>query len=157
MTDGTTSVARAQVDMVLVPATTGDFGILPGHVPTVSQLRPGVVSVHLNDKDVKKYFVSSGFAFVHADSTADICAIEAVPVEQLDGDAVRKGLAEHQAKFTNANDDFEKANAQIGIDVCNAMVQSSSQFGETKKQRFTNRFHCNILQERLPTTAAFFS
>jgi F-type H+-transporting ATPase subunit delta len=122
MTDGTTSVARAQVDMVLVPATTGDFGILPGHVPTVSQLRPGVVSVHLNDKDVKKYFVSSGFAFVHADSTADICAIEAVPVEQLDGDAVRKGLAEHQAKFTNAKDDFEKANAQIGIDVCNAMV-----------------------------------
>jgi len=110
------------VDMVLVPATTGDFGILPGHVPTVSQLRPGVVSVHLNDKDVKKYFVSSGFAFVHADSTADICAIEAVPVEQLDGDAVRKGLAEHQAKFTNAKDDFEKANAQIGIDVCNAMV-----------------------------------
>jgi len=40
--------------MVLVPATTGDFGILPGHVPTVSQLRPGVVSVHVNDKDVKK-------------------------------------------------------------------------------------------------------
>ena len=40
--------------MVLVPATTGDFGLLPGHVPTVSQLRPGVVSVHVNDKDVKK-------------------------------------------------------------------------------------------------------
>ena len=55
MTDGTTSVARAQVDMVLVPATTGDFGILPGHVPTVSQLRPGVVSVHLNDKDAVSY------------------------------------------------------------------------------------------------------
>ena len=49
--------ATIQVDMVLVPATTGDFGILPGHVPTVSQLRPGVVSVHTSDKDVKKYFV----------------------------------------------------------------------------------------------------
>jgi len=71
-----------EVDMVLVPATTGDFGILPGHVPTVSQLRPGVVSVHVNDKDVKKYFVSGGFAFVHADSTADVCAVEAVPVEE---------------------------------------------------------------------------
>lgn len=111
-----------QVDMVLVPATTGDFGILPGHVPTVSQLRPGVVSVHVNDKDVKKYFVSSGFAFVHADSTADICAIEAVPVEQLDPEAVKKGLAEFTNKFANAKDDFEKAQAQIGIDVCNAMV-----------------------------------
>ena len=112
----------AQVDMVLVPATTGDFGILPGHVPTVSQLRPGVVSVHVNDKDVKKYFVSGGFAFVHADSTADVCAVEAVPVEHLDGDAVRKGLAEHQSKFASAKDDYEKAQAQIGIDVCGAMV-----------------------------------
>ena len=108
--------------MVLVPATTGGFGILPGHVPTVSQLRPGVVSVHVNDKDVKKYFVSGGFAFVHADSTADVCAVEAVPVEHLDGDAVRKGLAEHQSKFASAKDDYEKAQAQIGIDVCGAMV-----------------------------------
>lgn len=47
-----------QVDMVLVPAVTGDFGAMPGHVPTVAQLRPGVVTVHKEmDKDVKKYFV----------------------------------------------------------------------------------------------------
>jgi F-type H+-transporting ATPase subunit delta len=76
----------------------------------------------MNDKDVKRYFVSGGFAFVHADSSADIVAVEAVPVEQLDVDAVKKGLAEHQANFTSAKDDFEKANAQIGIDVCTAMV-----------------------------------
>jgi F-type H+-transporting ATPase subunit delta len=114
----------AQVDMVLVPATTGDFGVLPGHVPTVSQLRPGVVSVHVSDKDVQRYFVSGGFCFVHADSTTDICAVEAVPVEQLDPEAVKKGLAEHQAKFVNAKDDVEKAHAQIGIDCCNAMVSA---------------------------------
>lgn len=59
---------------------------------------------------------------MHADSTADICAIEAVPVEQLDPEAVKKGLAEFTNKFANAKDDFEKAQAQIGIDVCNAMV-----------------------------------
>mgnify|MGYP001133508670 CR=1 FL=1 len=47
-----------QVDLVLIPATTGDFGAMPGHVPTVAQLRPGVVTVHKElDKDVKKYFV----------------------------------------------------------------------------------------------------
>lgn len=31
---------------MLLPATTGDFGVMPGHVPTVAQLRPGVVTVH---------------------------------------------------------------------------------------------------------------
>ena len=35
--------ADEEVNMVLVPAETGDFGILPGHVPVVAKLRPGVV------------------------------------------------------------------------------------------------------------------
>jgi F0F1-type ATP synthase epsilon subunit len=196
----------AEVEQVQVPATSGDMGVLPGHVPTVVQMRPGVVAVTLNDKDVQKvrarvmtehildcrgdeierrarhardraagnptakstvygialvpvsnrarfpgigtksasgfflsvrrvrsrdrspplsflsqYFVSSGFAFVHADSTTDICAVEAVPVEQLDAEAVKKGLADYQAKLVNAKDDYEKASAQIGIEVCGAM------------------------------------
>ena len=44
----------AEVDQVQVPATSGDMGVLPGHVPTVVQMRPGVVAVTLNDKDVQK-------------------------------------------------------------------------------------------------------
>jgi F0F1-type ATP synthase epsilon subunit len=52
-----------------------------------------VVTVHKElDKSVEKYFVSGGFAFVHPDSTADICAVEAVKVSDLDPDAVRAGL-----------------------------------------------------------------
>jgi ATP synthase, Delta/Epsilon chain, beta-sandwich domain len=42
-----------QVDMALVPAVSGDFGVMPGHVPTLAELRPGVVAVHKEmDKDV---------------------------------------------------------------------------------------------------------
>ena len=83
----------AQVDLVLLPAVTGDFGVMPGHVPTVAQLRPGVVTVHHElDKAIEKFFVSSGFAFVHADSSTDVCAVEAVKLEDLDPEAVRAGL-----------------------------------------------------------------
>ena len=73
-----------------------------------------------------QFFVSSGFAFIHADSTTDICAVEAVPVEQLDGEAVKKGLADYQAKLQNAKDDYEKASAQIGIEVTQAMESAVS-------------------------------
>jgi len=37
-----------------------------------------------------QYFVSSGFAFIHADSTTDIMAVEAVPVDQLNAEVVKK-------------------------------------------------------------------
>ena len=38
-------------------------------------------------------------------------------MEQLDAEAVKKGLADYQAKLVNAKDDYEKASAQIGIEV----------------------------------------
>ena len=44
----------AEVDQVQVPATSGDMGVLPGHVPTVVQMRPGVVAVTMNDKETQK-------------------------------------------------------------------------------------------------------
>jgi F-type H+-transporting ATPase subunit delta len=114
----------AEVDMVLVPAVTGDFGVMPGHVPTSAQLRPGVLTVQEDEQTSKKFFVSSGFAFVHADSTAEVCAIEAFPVEDLDQKTVEAGLADYTAKLANATgsgDDYEAAAAQIGVEVYSAM------------------------------------
>ena len=45
----------AQVDQISIPAVSGEFGVLPGHVPVIAQLKPGVLAVHLEtDKNVKK-------------------------------------------------------------------------------------------------------
>ncbi|MBN8531674.1 MAG: F0F1 ATP synthase subunit epsilon, partial [Alphaproteobacteria bacterium] len=40
------------VTMVVVPGVEGDFGVLPGHAPLISQVRPGVVDFHLTDGDL---------------------------------------------------------------------------------------------------------
>ncbi|XP_010494912.1 PREDICTED: ATP synthase subunit delta', mitochondrial-like [Camelina sativa] len=109
-----------EVDMVIIPATTGQMGVLPGHVPTIAELKPGIMSVH-EGTDVKKYFLSSGFALLHANSVADIIAIEAVPLEHIDPSQVQKGLAEFQQKLTSATTDLEKAEAQIGVEVHSAI------------------------------------
>lgn len=114
-----------KVDLVLVPATTGDFGAMPGHVPTVAQLRPGVVTVHHElDKNVEKYFVPGGFAFVHGDSVTEVCAVDAYPLSDLDPDAVRAGLADYTAKMgalAGKGDDYDVAAAQAGVEVYSAM------------------------------------
>ncbi|XP_071725232.1 ATP synthase subunit delta', mitochondrial-like [Rutidosis leptorrhynchoides] len=80
-------------EMVIVPATTGQMGVLPGQVATMAELKPGILSVH-EGNDVTKYFLSCGFAFVHSNSVADIIAIEAVPIDQIDPEQIQKGLAE---------------------------------------------------------------
>jgi F-type H+-transporting ATPase subunit delta len=112
--------ASFQVDMIIIPATTGQMGVLPGHVATIAELKPGVVSVH-EGNDVTKYFVSSGFAFIHANSYADVIAVEAVPIDQIDPNLVQKGLAEFTQKLSSASTDLEKAEAQIGVELHSAL------------------------------------
>ncbi|KAJ8552875.1 hypothetical protein K7X08_020268 [Anisodus acutangulus] len=114
------STYQVQVDMVIIPATTRQMGVLPGHVATIAELKPGVLSVH-EGNDVTKYIVSGGFTFVHANSFADIVAIEAVPLDQIDPNLVQKGLTEFTQKLSTASTDVEKAEAQIGVDVHNAL------------------------------------
>ncbi|XP_042494040.1 ATP synthase subunit delta', mitochondrial-like [Macadamia integrifolia] len=113
-------LAGKEVDMVIIPATTGQMGVLPGHVATIAELKPGVMSVH-EGNDVTKYFISSGFAFIHANSYADIIAVEAVPIDLIDPNLVQKGLAEFTQKLSTANTELEKAEAQIGVDVHSAL------------------------------------
>ncbi|KAG6496112.1 hypothetical protein ZIOFF_043960 [Zingiber officinale] len=110
----------SEVDMVIVPATTGQMGVLPGHVATIAELKPGVLSVH-EGNDVTKYFVSSGFAFIHPNSVTDIIAVEAAPLDNIDPTLVQKGLADFTQKLNSATTDLEKAEAQIGVDVHSAL------------------------------------
>ncbi|KAK4385228.1 ATP synthase subunit delta', mitochondrial [Sesamum angolense] len=113
-------LAAKEVDMVIIPATTGQMGVLPGHVATIAELKPGILSVH-EGNDVTKYFLSGGFAFVHANSVADIIAVEATPLDHIDPNLVQKGLADFQQKLNSASTDVEKAEAQIGVDVHSAL------------------------------------
>ena len=89
--------------MVIIPGADGLFGVLPGHVPIITELKPGVVTVQV-DNTVDRYFVSSGFAFVHPDSSTEVCALEAVKVSELDADAIRVGLEGAKSSLASASD-----------------------------------------------------
>ena len=50
------------VDMVVVPGVDGDFGVLPGHSPVLTTVRPGVINMYTNGAITKSLFVEGGFA-----------------------------------------------------------------------------------------------
>merc|ERR1719158_1026985 len=110
---------KSEVDLVIVPASNGAFGIMKDHVPTIAQLDAGVMTVH-NGSEEDKFFVSGGFAIVREDG-AEVCAVEAVRVDDLDSAAINKGLSDAQAKLAGAKDDLAKAEAQISVSTYLAM------------------------------------
>ena len=43
-------------DMVIVSGTEGDFGVLPGHAPIVSSIRPGALEIQ-DSNNTERFFL----------------------------------------------------------------------------------------------------
>ncbi|KAF0301330.1 ATP synthase subunit delta, mitochondrial [Amphibalanus amphitrite] len=115
---------QQDVRQVDVPSFSGNFGILPNHVPVLAVLQPGVVSVVEADGSTNKYFVSSGSVTVNKDSTVQVLAEEAVPLSDLDAAACRQALTQAQADLASATGDQERVEAQIAVEVSEALVKA---------------------------------
>ena len=100
----------AEVDMVVVPGTEGDFGVLPLHAPVVSTLRTGIIEVH-NDNDQEKLLVVGGFAEVNADGLT-ILAELATPLSEVDRSAYEAQLKDLSEDVQDAKDDEARARAE---------------------------------------------
>jgi len=109
------------VQQVNLAATSGDMGILANHVPSIEQLKPGVVEVVENASTSKKFFVSGGFATISADSSLQINAVEAFPLENFSIEAVKSGLADAQHIVNGSGSEAEKATAKVEIEVYEAL------------------------------------
>ena len=86
------------VDMVVIPGTEGDIGVLPGHSKLITGLRGGLVDIYEKGKISDRFFVSGGFAEV----TEYRCAVLAdaiIPQAELDEDAAKAAVAEAQAEY----------------------------------------------------------
>lgn len=58
----------AQVAQVIIPGVDGEYGVTVNHVPTVAQLKPGVLQILHEEGETEKYFVAGGFALTHDNS-----------------------------------------------------------------------------------------
>ena len=113
------------VEMVVVPGAEGDFGVLTGHSPLVSSLRPGVIDTYNGDKVEKRIFVAGGFAEVTRERCT-VLAEEAVAVEDIDS-----GVAQDRVKAANeaisvAENDTARNGAETELAVAEAMLSAGS-------------------------------
>lgn len=91
-------LSSGQVAMVVVPGSEGDFGVLPGHAPMMSTIRPGAIAIYEADSNTltRRIFVDGGFAEVN-DKGLTILAESATPVTDLDPAKIAVDLAAARA------------------------------------------------------------
>ena len=75
-------VFSSDVDMVTIPGKEGDFGVLHGHVPMISSIRPGVITLDKGEGTIQQLYVEGGFAEVTSEGCT-ILATKAVDLKDM--------------------------------------------------------------------------
>ena len=113
-------VSRA-VEMVVVPGSEGDFGVLPGHAPLISEVRPGVIAIFEAGQVQERIFVAGGFAEVTAERCT-VLAEQAMPVAEIDRAATDSALKDAREDLGEAKADMEMAAAERAVAVAEAKL-----------------------------------
>jgi F-type H+-transporting ATPase subunit epsilon len=103
------------VDMVTLPGAEGYFGVLAGHAPVISSLRPGVIEVTGGSTPNLRLFVRGGFAEVDAKKVI-VLAEEAIPMADFDVAALDRRLADAEEDLVIAKTDAERARVSEQLD-----------------------------------------
>ena len=109
-------ILATEADMVVVPGSEGDFGVLPGHAPLISTVRPGVLEVYQGNKVDKRYVVVGGFAEV-TPAGCTVLADEAMPLEQVTTDSLAQRERDAERDIADASTEAEKAAAEKSLAV----------------------------------------
>jgi F-type H+-transporting ATPase subunit epsilon len=106
-----------------VPGAEGDFGVLPGHTPFLTTLRPGLIDIHDGGSISQSLFVEGGFA----EATETRCTVLAIGVRPMSDvtpeDAATRLAAANDALSTADDDNRAAAEAERGA--AEAMVKAT--------------------------------
>lgn len=107
----------AEVD---IPGAEGDMGILPGHAPVLSTLRPGVITVTKEGGAKERIFVRGGFAEVNPQGLTVLAEV-AVPIAELNAERLAQEVKNAQEDVGDAQDDETRRRAQETLDHLQAL------------------------------------
>ena len=95
-------VAHTDADSVQAPGELGEFELLPGHVPMLTALRAGVLTI--GTKARSRYAVSTGYLRVDPSGAVEILVEQAQPQKDIDAAAAKSDLAAAEAELSKWGD-----------------------------------------------------
>jgi F-type H+-transporting ATPase subunit epsilon len=86
------------VDMVVIPASEGDMGVLEGHSPVIVILRGGIIALYEGERVTDQMYVAGGFAEVTPERCT-VLANEVLAPTDLSREEGERRLAAAEAHY----------------------------------------------------------
>ena len=108
-------IFSGEAELVSLPGTSGELGIMPGHRPLITLIRPGFVRVHVpGEQEPEQIFVAGGVLEVQPEQVTDL-ADTAVRSKDLDEARAKEALAAAEAARASATGSIEIARIEAEI------------------------------------------
>ncbi len=104
-----------EADMVTIPGTEGEMGVMAGHMPLITTLRPGVISVTGGPEANQRFVVLGGFAEINH-TKVTVLAEEAIPVADFTAELLEARVAQAADQLNLAKSELERASRQLYLD-----------------------------------------
>ncbi|KIN70770.1 ATP synthase epsilon chain [Sulfitobacter noctilucae] len=98
-------LASLQVTSVQIPGADGDMTAMEGHSPTITTLRPGILTVDGPD-GTTEYVVTGGFAEIRADGVS-VLAEQALAKGDMTQEHLDQMIEEAKTMYSNAKEAFD--------------------------------------------------
>ena len=121
------SVYNEDVEMVTLPGVTGQFGVYPQHVPLITQMVPGEITVRKDGRDV---FLATGAGLIEVRSTTvTILTDLAVQADKIDEAKAEEARRRAEARLKDKLSDEEVAHVNASL------ARSLAQLRVKRRQR----------------------
>ncbi|MCS0495164.1 F0F1 ATP synthase subunit epsilon [Ancylobacter mangrovi] len=122
-------IYSGSVSEVVVPGTEGEFGILAGHSPFVSTLKPGVLTIR-GDGATKKLFVRGGFAEANPQGLTVLAEI-AIPLEEIRPERLAQMIKDAEEDVEDAKDEVTRAKRLVMLEALKSASAAIQADGHT--------------------------
>ncbi|MBT4494578.1 MAG: F0F1 ATP synthase subunit epsilon [Gammaproteobacteria bacterium] len=116
-------IFSGQVEMVVATGTIGELGIMPGHTPLLTGVRPGPVRLILEGGEEEIFFASGGFLEVQPTSI-HILADTALRADDLDEAAAVEAQTKAETELADQKADIDFARVAADLQEQAAMLRT---------------------------------
>lgn len=114
---------------VVLPGESGELGIMPGHTPLISRIRPGLVRIVLEDGTEESIFVAGGLLEVQPRHIT-VLSDTAIRGGELDAEKAEAARQAAQEALANAKDKADIDAMQAELDMLVAQASAARRIRE---------------------------
>ena len=125
------SIFSGEAKFVALPGESGELGILHGHTPLITRIRPGSVRIEKADGDEEFVFVAGGYLEVQPDRVT-VLADTAIRGHDLDEAKALEAKKRAEEAMQNRGTEFDLALAQSEFAMAAAQLAAIARFRRKK-------------------------